>query len=135
MCKNGHHGEDHNQAKCECPSGRMMRFAEPCLLLLLSKETSYGYELIEKLERFGFLETSPDPAMVYRTLRHLEKESFVKSKWDTKGTGPAKRNYEITREGLDLLHGWAKSVEQSKKALEKFLVLYKQRFKSELKKS
>lgn len=135
MCKNGHCGEGHTQVKCECPSGRMTRFVEPCLLFLLSKEPSYGYELMEQLERFGFLEAPPDPAMVYRTLRYLEKEGFVKSKWDTKGAGPAKRNYEITKEGIDLLHGWAKGIGQRKKALEKFLVLYKQHFKNRRKKS
>lgn len=135
MCKDGHCAEDHNQIKCECPSGRMTRFIEPCFLFLLSKETSYGYELMEKLKKFGLLEAPPDPAMVYRTLRNLEKRGFVKSKWDTKGTGPAKRNYEITREGLDLLHSWVKGIEQKKKALEKFLVLYKQHFKGRRKKS
>ena len=135
MYKNSHCGDGDTQAKCECPSGRMTRFVEPCLLFLLSEEPSYGYELMEQLERLGFLEVSPDPAMVYRTLRYLEKEGFVKSKWDTKGAGPAKRNYKITREGLDLLHVWAKGLQQRKKGLEKFLALYKQRFKDRRKKS
>ena len=135
MCKNGHCAKEHNRVKCECPSGKMTRFVEPCLLFILSQKTSYGYELMEQLERFGFLEAPPDPAMLYRALRYLEKEGFVKSKWDTKGTGPAKRNYKITQEGLDLLHGWAKGIEQRKKILEKFLALYKQRFKDRQKKS
>jgi DNA-binding PadR family transcriptional regulator len=58
----------------------------------------------------------------------------VKSKWDTKGTGPAKRNYEITQEGIDLLHGWARGIEQRKDALDKFLGLYKKHFKDKNKK-
>ncbi|MBC8393421.1 MAG: helix-turn-helix transcriptional regulator, partial [Deltaproteobacteria bacterium] len=80
--------------------------------------------------QFGFLEDKPDPAMIYRTLRYLEKEGFVTSKWDTKGAGPAKRNYEITQEGLDLLHGWARGIEFRKQALGKFLKLYNRRFKA-----
>ncbi len=135
MCKNDNYTEDHNQEKCECPGGRMTRFAEPCFLFLLSQKPSYGYELMEKLERLDLLDSSPDPAMVYRTLRYLEKEGFVKSKWDTDGTGPAKRNYEITQEGLDLLHGWAKGIEMKKNVLEKFLMLYKKHFKGKGKKS
>ena len=83
---------------------------------------------MDKLEQFGFLEGQPDPAMVYRTLRYLEKEGFVKSKWDTKGVGPAKRNYEITQEGVDLLHGWARGIKQRKDILDKFLRLYKKHF-------
>jgi len=116
-------------AKCECPSGKMTRFIEPCLLFFLSQQPSYGYELMAKLDSFGFPKTNPDPAMVYRTLRYLEKEGFVLSKWDTKGTGPAKRNYEITQKGLTLLHAWAEGIAVRKQVLEKFLKQYKQCFK------
>lgn len=131
MCKdNNNCAKEHEQEKCECPSGKMTRFVEPCLLFLLAQKTSYGYELMDKLEQFGFLEDKPDPAMIYRTLRYLEKEGFVTSKWDTKGAGPAKRNYEITQEGLDLLHGWARGIEFRKQALGKFLKLYNRRFKA-----
>jgi poly-beta-hydroxybutyrate-responsive repressor len=116
--------------KCECPSGNMTRFVEPCLLFFLSQQPSYGYELMDKLDQFGFQKTKPDPAMVYRTLRSLEKEHCVVSKWDTKGAGPAKRNYELTPKGLSLLHAWADGIEFRKQALEKFLKLYKKQFKA-----
>lgn len=116
--------------KCECPSGKMTRFVEPCLLFFLSKQPSYGYELMDKLDQFGFQKSKPDPAMVYRTLRSLEKEECVISKWDTKGTGPAKRNYEITQKGLALLHAWAKGIAMRKQSLAKFLKMYRQSFKN-----
>ena len=116
--------------KCECPSGKMTRFVEPCLLFFLSQKPSYGYELMERLNNFGFQKAKPDPAMVYRTLRYLEKEECVLSKWDTKGTGPAKRNYEITQKGLALLHAWAQGIAMRKQVLEKFLNQYKQCFKN-----
>jgi poly-beta-hydroxybutyrate-responsive repressor len=121
--------------KCECPSGKMTRFVEPCLLFFLSQKTSYGYELMERLNNFGFQKAKPDPAMVYRTLRYLEREECVLSKWDTKGTGPAKRNYEITQKGLALLHAWAEGITMRKQVLEKFLKQYRQCFKSDKKMS
>jgi poly-beta-hydroxybutyrate-responsive repressor len=116
--------------KCECPSGKMTRFVEPCLLFFLSQGDSYGYELMAKLDNFGFPKANPDPAMVYRTLRYLEKEGFVVSKWDTKGNGPAKRNYGLTQKGIGLLHLWAESIALRKQVLEKFLKQYSQQFKS-----
>jgi poly-beta-hydroxybutyrate-responsive repressor len=116
--------------KCECPSGKMTRFVEPCLLFFLSQQDSYGYELMAKLDNFGFPKANPDPAMVYRTLRYLEKEGFVVSKWDTKGTGPAKRNYGLTQKGIGLLHLWAESIAIRKQVLEKFIKQYRQRFKN-----
>jgi len=115
--------------KCECPSGKMTSFVEPCLLFFLSKKDSYGYELMAKLDGFGFPKANPDAAMVYRTLRYLEKEGFVTSTWDTKGTGPAKRNYSLTKKGTGLLHLWAESIEMRKHVLEIFLKQYKQQFK------
>lgn len=116
--------------KCECPSGKMTRFVEPCLLFFLSQNDSYGYELMAKLDSFGFPKANPDPAMVYRTLRYLEKDGFVVSKWDTEGTGPAKRNYGLTQKGIAYLHCWAESIETRKKVLDKFLKQYKQCFKN-----
>jgi poly-beta-hydroxybutyrate-responsive repressor len=113
---------------CECPSGKMTRFVEPCLLFFLSQGDSYGYELMAKLDHFGYSTAAPDPAMVYRTLRYLEKEGFVTSKWDTQGAGPAKRNYALTEKGTGLLHLWAESIELRKKVLGKFLKQYKQCF-------
>jgi len=118
--------------KCECPSGKMTRFVEPCLLFFLSQGDSYGYELMAKLNNFGFPKAKPDPAMVYRTLRYLEKEGFVTSKWDTKGTGPAKRNYGLTQKGIGLLHLWAESIAMRKQVLEKFIRQYRRRFKRQL---
>jgi poly-beta-hydroxybutyrate-responsive repressor len=116
--------------KCECPSGKMTRFVEPCLLFFLSQQDSYGYELMAKLDNFGFPKAKPDPAMVYRTLRYLEKERYVTSKWDTKGNGPAKRNYGLTQKGIGLLHLWAESIATRKQVLEKFIKQYRQHFKN-----
>ena len=120
--------------ECECPSGKMTRFVEPCLFFFLSQGDSYGYELMTKLDNFGFPKAKPDSAMVYRTLRYLEKEGFVVSKWDTKGTGPAKRNYGLTQKGMGLLHLWAESIAMRKQVLEKFLKQYSHQFKSVRKK-
>jgi PadR family transcriptional regulator, regulatory protein PadR len=117
--------------KCECPNGKMTRFVEPCMLFFLSQGDSHGYELMAKLDDFGFPKAKPDPAMVYRTLRYLEKEGFVTSKWDTKGTGPAKRNYGLTRKGVGLLHLWAESIAMRKQVLEKFLEQYVHCFKKQ----
>ncbi|OQA89603.1 MAG: lineage-specific thermal regulator protein [Elusimicrobia bacterium ADurb.Bin231] len=130
MFESSHIARKYGMKKCECPSGKMTRFVEPCLLFFLSQKPSYGYELMKELNLFGLQKTKPDPAMVYRTLCYLEKEKYVSSKWDTKGTGPAKRNYEITLKGLSLLHVWAKTILERKQVLEKFLKKYKNSFKN-----
>ena len=75
---------------------------------------------------FRFVDGPADPGMVYRHLRKLEQEGFVSSSWDTSGTGPARRNYRITKEGGELLRSWIPFMERSLKSLEKFLGLYRQ---------
>jgi poly-beta-hydroxybutyrate-responsive repressor len=90
----------------------------------LKEKNSYGYELIEKVSEFQFHNSPPDVGAIYRNLRSMEKEGWVKSKWDTKGSGPAKRTYRITPQGEEILHGWAVTIQKRKEALDQFLRLY-----------
>lgn len=102
----------------------MSRFLVPALLLLLAEEPSHGYELIEKYLNLGFTEADPDPGAIYRTLRVLESEGFISSKWKTKAKGPAKKIYSITPEGSKILSGWALELGKRKKTLKIFLDRY-----------
>ncbi len=111
--------------KCSCKSGRISRFLIPALLLLLSEKPSHGYELTEKYTEFGFTEAGSDPGAIYRTLKLLESEGFIKSKWDTDEPGPAKKIYSITDEGLELLSSWISEIKERKKTLGLFLKRYK----------
>lgn len=119
----------HNEEVCECPGGRISRFIQPCLLLLLSEKPSYGYELIEGVSEFGFQDGPPDPGAIYRNLRRLEEDGFVTSEWETEGSGPAKRYYKLTSDGEDLLRAWAGGISKRKEAFEKFLHIYEKHFK------
>ena len=113
------------KCKCSCPSGRTPRFLQPCILLLLHQKPSYGYELIEDLRKGSFIDIKPDIGAVYRILRKLEKEEYVKSLWITKEKGPAKRTYTITAKGKKLLDEWAKSILAKRNSLNIFLSAYK----------
>lgn len=118
-----HHDGEHHDTDRQI--GRMTRFLQPRLLLLLAqKKQSYGYELIEDIGDSDFGGTSPDTGTIYKTLRNMEKEQLVTSEWDTKGTGPAKRIYRLTDEGKDMLYSWYVSIRQRKVALERFLEAY-----------
>jgi poly-beta-hydroxybutyrate-responsive repressor len=110
--------------KCGCPSGRTPRFLQPSILLLLRQKPSYGYELIEDLKKGSFLETNPDAGAVYKILRKLEANGFVKSSWLTKEKGPAKRTYTITAKGKKLLTEWSKSISQKRDIFNRFLSGY-----------
>lgn len=107
---------------CDYSLHRISRFLQPSLLLFLSKSPSCGYELIDKLRNLGFHKEAIDVGAVYRNLRKLEKEKFVRSVWE-KGKRK-KRLYKITPQGKTLLKMWVGRIKERKKALEKFVKLY-----------
>jgi PadR family transcriptional regulator PadR len=110
--------------------GHIRSFLQPRLLLLLVQKPAHGYELMERLgqDEDGLM---AGPALLYRTLRHLEEEDLVRSSWDTQGHGPARRVYEITDEGYDYLHAWVVNIRRTRERLERFLAEYERQFQNE----
>jgi len=117
-----------NQNICGCSEQKVPRLLQPFILLMLKGKDSYGYELIEKITEFRFHNSPPDVGAIYRNLRAMEKEGWVKSKWDTRGTGPAKRIYRITPQGEEILHGWAITLRKRKESLKQFLKVYQSHY-------
>jgi len=107
-------------SSCSCSGAQMQRFMEPCLILLLLEKPSHGYELISRLQDFGFKDNQ-DPGMVYRALRRLEKQGVIRSHWDTLSSGPARRSYEVTYEGREALMAWIEKICANIKVLKSFL--------------
>ncbi len=127
MCdKHTHENQEKKDRFMEhcCRGGRMERFLEPCLLLLLCQEPAHGYELIQKLCDFGFEPETQDPGHIYRHLRRMEKEGMVTSRWETSESGPARRLYQVTGEGNDLLEAWSKTIQGNIEILQRFLQRY-----------
>lgn len=85
------------------PSGTIGRNIEPFLLFELVRQSSYGYDLIRWLADYGFRRATDEPGMVYKVLRSLEDHGSILSTWSTRESGPARRYYEITPDGHDLL--------------------------------
>lgn len=96
-------------------------FVRPCVLLLLREGESYGYDLIVRLKSLGM---RTDPGGLYRTLRAMERDGLVNSRWETSNAGPARRTYILTADGLDWLHAWAGSLRESRRLLDRFLRRY-----------
>jgi len=97
-------------------------FVRPAILLLLLEEPAHGYDLLERLVPFGF--ERADPGRLYRALRALEDEGFVRSAWEPSDSGPDRRIYEITRTGGEQLHRLTASLESGRDKLDAFLSRY-----------
>ena len=106
------------------PQGKQERYIQPSVLLGLLLKPSYGYELIQEIQRFGFVEGQAPPGMIYRHLRQLEQDGLVSSKWETEGAGPAKRVYKITDEGKEVLSIWIGYMRKQAENLNAFIDYY-----------
>jgi PadR family transcriptional regulator PadR len=106
------------------PQGKQERYIQPSILLGLLVKGSYGYELIQDIQKFGFIEGQAPPGMIYRHLRQLEQDGLVSSKWETEGAGPAKRVYNITQDGKELLAIWIAYMRKQTENLNAFIRYY-----------
>lgn len=106
--------------------GKPQRYMQPSLLLALSGEPSYGYQLIQTIGEYGFLRGDAPPGMVYRHLRQMDEDGLVQSSWDSQGDGPAKRVYSITPEGAEVLEAWILHMERQRDTLDAFIRRYKE---------
>jgi PadR family transcriptional regulator PadR len=105
-------------------SRKTERYIQPSILLALKIKSSYGYELIQEISQFGFVEGQAPPGMIYRHLRELEENGLVSSQWETDGAGPAKRVYQLTAEGTEVLEFWIGYLESQAQRLLKFVEIY-----------
>jgi PadR family transcriptional regulator PadR len=60
-------------------------------------------------------------AALYRTLRQLEKNGNVISKWDVENGGPARRVYKLTPHGEKHLDEWAVVLDHVSKSMTRFV--------------
>jgi len=88
-----------------------------CVLANL-KESTYGYNLIERLSHSGI---SIEANTLYPLLRRLETQQLLLSSWNTEGTKPRKY-YSLTDYGkevlLDLTIHWKSTVQNMNYILE-----------------
>jgi PadR family transcriptional regulator PadR len=133
MCDHDKHSRHPGGDECQCRVERVPNFAQPRLLLALAKKPAHGYELIELLSQEGG--AAPDPGNFYRILRQLEEEGAVCSTWDTQNTGPARRVYELTDQGIEYLHTWAVTIRGIHQALDQFMSDYETLFPKSRKRS
>ena len=105
---------------------RPRNWLTPVVLVILREESSYGYELMERLqEDFAFEQISE--GTLHRTLRRTEKEGLCKSEWETSEGGAARRMYSITEEGEAYLAAWAKACKQYQNVMDSFARAYTSR--------
>lgn len=106
---------------------QLEKLTQPAILLLLYHNDAHGYDLIQKLSQVDFIAPEPDAATVYRSLRRMEQDGLVISSWQHGESGPARRQYRLTEEGLKLLEEWIEKLAERKRQIDTFIGYYRSR--------
>jgi DNA-binding PadR family transcriptional regulator len=105
------------------PLGGHHRWMEPFVMVLLAGGAAHGYAIVGELAQLDITNGSVDVGQVYRTLRDLEEAGQVRSSWTT-GTGPARRDYELTEAGYQALDEWAAVMKERARLIAEFDARY-----------
>ncbi|MBC7230604.1 MAG: PadR family transcriptional regulator [Actinobacteria bacterium] len=100
------------------------RFLRPAVLLLLAEQSMHGYELMGRLKEFGIGPGGMDPSMLYRLLRVMERSGLAESSLDDSGSGPARKVYNLTPEGREVLDMWMSNLDELSELLGRFRERY-----------
>lgn len=74
---------------------------EGCILALINREATYGYELSVKLQQFGLSDISE--GSIYPVLLRLQKENLITGVMHKSESGPNRKYYYLTKEGVEAL--------------------------------
>ena len=75
---------------------------EFCILLMIKRQPSYGYEIISALEEYPIL--AAKESTIYPLLRRLLKEEYISSSWQESSEGlPPRKYYSVTDKGLEYI--------------------------------
>ena len=75
-----------------------------CVLACVVDVPSYGYELLQRLERAGM--PAGSEASIYLVLKRLKKHGLVEAELVASDSGPARKVYRPTNLGRQVLTEW-----------------------------
>jgi len=81
----------------------------------------YGYDMRKAILERTNGEVDVDVGGLYRSLRRLEDEGAVASRWCDEDVGPRRREYELTQQGVELAEQWLDAL-RARRRLDDLLV-------------
>lgn len=92
---------------------------EGCVLAIISRKETYGYDIMIQLDTYGFHNVIE--GTLYPVLTRLEKKEFVRCRKAKSPLGPVRKYYSITKEGETELEEFQKLYQKVTEAAEEIL--------------
>ena len=99
------------------PSQMLKGTLEGCILAIISKSETYGYEISRQLEEYGF--GSIAEGTIYPLLLRLEKNELVTAVYRQSELGPNRKYYSLTEKGRMELEQFADNYRELSSAVER----------------
>ena len=82
----------------------MKGILEGCVLSVISKGETYGYEILTEMEKVGFSDLGE--GTLYPVLTRLDKNGYISCRKAKSPLGPIRKYYTITVTGIERLEGF-----------------------------
>lgn len=79
---------------------------EGCMLKIISLGETYGYEIVSKLQDYGFSDVRE--GTIYPILIRLEKKDLISSSFKDSPFGPKRKYFILTTLGTEMLNDFLK---------------------------
>jgi len=90
-----------------------------CVLALLEREATYGFDVIKHLSSYEGLTTSE--GTLYPMLSRLRREGLAETEWRESTSGPPRKYYRITAEGKATLQGFRQQWSVMSRAVDQLI--------------
>lgn len=88
----------------------MKGILEGCVLAIIQKGETYGYEILSELEQHGFEELGE--GTLYPVLTRLDKNGYISCRKAKSPLGPIRKYYTITPSGIERLETFKESYQK-----------------------
>jgi PadR family transcriptional regulator PadR len=98
------------------------------ILRALYEKPSYGYQLIETLEKKSSGYYRLETGSIYTLLRRMEHRGLLESEWEHIESGPDRRVYKVTKTGTETLRSGLESIAKRKAMMDDLAEFYEAHF-------
>jgi len=103
------------------------------VLRILYETPTYGYQLLDEIERRSYGCHKLEPGSTYTVLRRMEDKGLLSSTWERGDSGPDRRVYIVTEKGAKALKTGPSTIVRRKKLFDDLIGFYERQFEPESK--
>ncbi len=121
----GHHNKCLFHKNNKYPEKSWLKFL---ILRVIFEKSTYGYDIIQKIEEISYGRHKIKSGTMYTTLRRMEKEKLLTSIWKKSKSGPDQREYSATKQGEKYLKNYLEIIIERKKMIDRMAEFYHENF-------